>query len=385
MASGAAIGKANSLGPLAPCSRIGYPHFVMSAIQQVISELDDAIATGSRERRNEIADNIAALFVAHAHAVSDDEIAFFDQILMRLTTEIEISARRILATRLAPIPNAPPNAIRSFAFDDAIEVAHPVLSRSERLTDADLVENVRRKSQGHMLAITQRRTLSEIVTDVLVERGNRDVLLSAVRNSGSRFSNAGFSILVHRSEGDAELEIGVGGRLEIPRYLFQQLLSMASHAVRTKLTAMRPEAFEKISAAVEEAGEQIEADAVERSQWRETSSPAQRNNSKTPFHEMDKSAADTDNLIKIVAMLSSACEMPISFVEQALAERKSETILVLARAANLSWPTLKAVLMSRHGGRPAETEISRSLAAYERLKPQTAVEILRFYRSRAKQ
>jgi Uncharacterised protein conserved in bacteria (DUF2336) len=359
----------------------------MSTIQQVISELDGAIASGSKERRGQIADNIAALFVSHAHVVSDDEIALFDEILMRLTTEIEISARAILAARLAPIPNAPPNAIRNFAFDDAIEVASPVLSRSERLTDINLVENVRRKSQGHLLAITQRRTLSEIVTDVLVERGNRDVLLGAVRNSGSRFSNAGFSILVHRSEGDAELAIGVGGRSEIPRYLFQQLLEMASQAVRTKLTAMRPEAFEKINAAVEEAAEQIEAVAAERSQWREPSpnKPVQQNNAKEPSYESDKSAADPANLAKIVAMLSSTCEMPPSFVERAIAERKLETILVLARAANLSWPTLKAVLMSRRGGRPAEAEISRSLAAYERLKPQTALEILRFYRSRAKQ
>jgi hypothetical protein len=360
----------------------------MSAIQQIIGELDGAIATGSSARRNEIADNIAALFVSHAQALSDDEIALFDDILMRLTAEIEISARTILATRLAPIPNAPPNAIRYFAFDDAIEVACPVLSRSERLTDADLVENVRRKSQGHMMAITHRITLSEIVTDVLVERGNRDVLLSAVRNSGSKFSNTGFSILVHRSEGDAELEIGVGGRSEIPRYLFQQLLTMASQAVRTKLTAMRPEAFEKINAAVEEAAEKIDADAVERSQWREPSQrkPAQLSNVETYCREQDKTDnADTGDLMKIVAMLSSACELPISFVQHAIAERKSETILVLARAANLSWPALKAILMSRRSGRLAEAEISRSLAAYERLKPQTALEILRFYRARAKQ
>jgi hypothetical protein len=359
----------------------------MSAIQQVINELDGAIGTGSKARRNEIADNIAALFVSRAETLSDDEITLFDDILTRLTAEIEISAREILATRLAPIPNAPPNAIRTLAFDDAIEVASSVLSQSERLTDADLVQNVRQKSQGHMLAITRRRTLSEIVTDVLVERGNRDVLLNAVRNAGSKFSDAGFSMLVHRSEGDAELEIGVGGRIDIPRYLFQQLLAMASHAVRTKLTAMRPEAFDKISAAVEEAAERIETDAVERSRWREVlpKKPGQQNGVRTPLHVSDKTAADPDNLAKIVAMLSSACELPGSFVEQAIVERKSETILVLARAANLSWPALKTILMSRSGGRPAEAEISRSLAAYERLKPQTALEILRFYRSRAKQ
>lgn len=382
--------EANSLhrGTLASSSRIGYSHILMSAIQQIISDLDGAMLTASGARRNEIADNISALFVSYAHALSDEEIAFFDEILMRLTTEIEISARKILATRLAPIPNAPPNAIKSFAFDDAIEVASPVLSLSERLTDADLVENVRRKSQGHMLAITQRIALSEIVTDVLVERGNRDVLLSAVNNSGAKFSNSGFSVLVHRSQGDAELEIGLGGRSEIPRYLFQQLLAMASQAVRAKLTAMRPDAFEKISDAVEEAAEQIEIDAVKRSSRREPSpeTAAQDISSNGIYHASEEErSADPDNLTEIVAMLSAACELPISFVEQTIAERKSETILVLARAASLSWPNLKVILMSRRGSRPSEAEIGRLLAAYERLRPQTALEILRFYRARLKQ
>lgn len=86
-----------------------------------------------------------------------------------------------------------------------------------------------------------------------------------------------------------------------------------------------------------------------------------------------------------MAKLSAACELPISFVEKAIAERKSETILVLARAASLSWQNLQVILMSRRGSRPSEAEISRSLAAYERLRPQTALEILRFYRARLKQ
>jgi hypothetical protein len=360
----------------------------MSAIQEVIAELDGAIATGSRERRNEIANNLADLFVSHADLISEDEIAVFDEILTRLTAEIEVAARKILATRLAPIPNAPPRAVRDLAFDDAIEVASPILSQSERLTDADLVENARRKSQGHMLAISKRSVLSEIVTDALVERGNRGVLLNTVRNSGSRISNAGFSILVHRSDGDAELAMSVGGRVEIPRYLFQQLVAMASQAVRTKLTAMRPDAFEKINASVEEAAEQIELDALERSWWREQSpeTSVDHNSFNKSYHASgEERSADSDSIVAIVAMLSAACELHISFVEQTIAERKSETLLVLARAANLSWPSLKSILMSRPGSRPSEAEISHSLAAYERLSPKTALQILQFYRARLKQ
>ena len=104
----------------------------------------------------------------------------------------------LLAVRLAPIPNAPPRIIRTLAFDDEIDVAGPVLEQSERLDDDALVESARAKSQAHLLAISRRRSLSEKVTDILVERGDELVVWSAAENSGAKFSEAGFSRLAQR-------------------------------------------------------------------------------------------------------------------------------------------------------------------------------------------
>ena len=76
--------------------------------------------------------------------------------------------------------------------DDDIEVARPVLTRSERLSEHTLVATANSKSQQHLYAITQRDALSEAVTDILVERGDRDVVHAVVKNRGARFSDAGF-------------------------------------------------------------------------------------------------------------------------------------------------------------------------------------------------
>ena len=43
------------------------------------------------------------------------------------------------------------------------------------------------QSQQHLLAIAQRNALSEQVTDVLVERGDRDVVRSVAQNDRARF------------------------------------------------------------------------------------------------------------------------------------------------------------------------------------------------------
>ena len=50
------------------------------------------------------------------------------------------------------------------------------------------------------------------MTDILVERGDRDVVHAVVKNRGARFSNAGFRLLVTRSDGDDALASEVGMR-----------------------------------------------------------------------------------------------------------------------------------------------------------------------------
>src|SRR5262245_24582567 len=92
---------------------------------------------------------------------------------------------------MAGMHSAPPKLVRSFAFDDAIEVAGPVLVRSQQLNDDDLVENATTKSQDHLFAIAQRLKLSEAVTDVLVDRGNERVVHRVVRNKGAAFFSCG--------------------------------------------------------------------------------------------------------------------------------------------------------------------------------------------------
>src|SRR5262249_55672725 len=150
-------------------------------------------------------------------------------------------------------------AIRTLAFDDAIDVAGPVLTRSAQLDNVALVENARTKSQQHLLAISKRKTLAETVTDVLVERGDRQVALSAAQNPGAKFSEAGYIRLVKRAEGDDQLAQTVGSRAEVPRHHFLRLLAKASQAVRVKLEAANQQKASEVQRAVAKAATEIQA------------------------------------------------------------------------------------------------------------------------------
>jgi uncharacterized protein (DUF2336 family) len=357
----------------------------MTATHRLLSEVEDAMASGSVTRRGKIVWHITDLFIVGSAQCTDQEIALFDDVLTRLAVEIEVSARALLAVRLAPIENAPPRIIRALAFDDEIDVAGPVLEQSGRLDDATLVENAQKKGQEHLLAISRRRSLSESVTDVLVERGDRQVVLSTAGNRGAKFSDIGFTGLVRRSDGDDRLAGCVGSRPEIPPHLFLELLAKASQSVRAKLEAAHPGAWREVREVVAEVAGRIRAEAHAGAPDYTAACAyigVLQRRGQLDDGKME-SIAKVGRFEEIATALALMGELPLEFVERAMKQERAEMLLIIAKAVALSWSTVKAILCARAGSRPISGgEIAQCLASYERLKPTTAREIVCFHRMR---
>jgi hypothetical protein len=93
--------------------------------------------------------------------------------------------------------------------------------------------------------------------------------------------------------------------------------------------------------------------------------------------------ANAGHLSEITDALALMCELPHRFVARAMSHGRSDTLLVLAKAVGLSWPTVRAILSLRAQGRgTAASEIAQCLASFERLRPAAATEIVQFYRRR---
>src|SRR5690348_17136455 len=144
--------------------------------KSLLQDLDHAITRGSEEARLRALWHATDLLITGRY--SADDISVFGEVIGRLADEIEVEARAQLAGVMASCDGAPVNVLRQLAFDDAIEVAGPVLRHSERLDEATLVESAMTKGQPHLLAISQRRSIGEAVTEVLVRRGNQEVVTS---------------------------------------------------------------------------------------------------------------------------------------------------------------------------------------------------------------
>ncbi len=209
----------------------------MPDTNNALPQLQAALAAGRDAGKEEAVDRIATLFVAGASRFSEAHVALFDQVIGLLTDAIELRARARLAERLADVANAPPELMRRLSRDE-IAVARPVLARSPRLADEDLIAAARQGGRDHMLAISERRSLSEPVTDLLVEEGDRVVVNAVASNPGARFSDKGYEALVAQARSDALLQAAVGRRTDIPPRHMAALFELAKAAARQRLSGL---------------------------------------------------------------------------------------------------------------------------------------------------
>src|SRR3954469_16328769 len=120
----------------------------------IISELEEAVRTGSPEQRVETLRQVTTLFLHDGERLSEEQVKVFDDVLCVLIARVETRARAELGARLAPIDYAPFEVIQHLARDEEIAVAGNVLIKSSRLRTSDLVEIASTKSQDHLLAIS---------------------------------------------------------------------------------------------------------------------------------------------------------------------------------------------------------------------------------------
>ena len=356
--------------------------------ENLLDELQATLAHGTVARRVEALRRVTDLFLNNAIDYSDEQIGLFDDVFQCLMLHIETSARALLANRLAPVDTAPPLTIRALALDDVIEVAGPVLTQSNRLDDDALIEAARNKSQAHLLAISNRKSLSGAVTDVLVLRGNDEVVQNTVNNPGAEFTERGFTRLVNRAENDDDLATCVALRPTIPRHLYLKLLAKASDAVRERLQSANPRQAMQVSGAVKEATRRARS---ARSGVTEQTAIA---------HALIKSLFDDGRLdeLQIAAFaeggkfdetnagIAALANVPVTIAESMMIETRAEGVMILSKVAGLSWSTVKAIINLRDNLAAGEpTDLLACKETYERLRPSTAQQVLRFHRMQQQQ
>jgi uncharacterized protein (DUF2336 family) len=357
----------------------------MTVATSLIPGLDEIVRYGDPKRRAEAARRIAELFLEAAATLRPDHVELFDGALIGLVPHTEAAARADLAERLSILANAPRALVGQLAREDEILIAGPLLRRSPVIDQAALVEIARLKGQGHLLAMSERPTLSPDITDVLVRRGDREVVRRAAGNSGAEFSPGGYSALIRRAGQDGVLTLKIGQRDDLSDQQLKDLLAGSIDIVRRRLFEVvkpdRQTAISRVMSEISGGPELVES--------RRDFAPAQRKI--LALHgagELNEAAllgfAKSYKYEESVAALSAMSGVKIATLDRLISGDRHDPLLVVGKTIGLEWATVRALILLRLGPNrvPAPADIESARVNFARLMPSTAERVVNFWQTR---
>jgi uncharacterized protein (DUF2336 family) len=357
----------------------------MTAATSLIPGLEEIVRGDDPKRRADAARRIADLFLQSAANFRTEHIDLFDGVLIGLVPHTEIAARADLAERLSQLANAPRGLVGQLAREDEIGIAGPLLRRSPVIDEQALIEIARVKGQEHLLAMTERPVLSPGLTDVIIRRGDRDVVRRTAKNAGAAFSQSGYSALIKRAGQDGVLTLAVGQRDDLSDQHLKDLLAGSIDVIRRRLHDMVKPARQ---AAIKHAMSDI-AGAMAPVEGRRHFEPAQR--AILALHEaggLNESAllgfAKAYKYEESIAALSAMSGVKIATLDRLIAGDRYDPILIVSKTIGLEWATVRALILLRLGPNrvPSAADIEGARVNFARLMPLTAERVVNFWKTR---
>lgn len=97
---------------------------------------------------------------------SRSEIAQLEDLTLPLFDEVSTESKRFVAAALSESDSAPPALVRRLA-NESIDIAAPLLIRSQALTDIDLIALIGRHGMAHARAIARRQALNPTISSLI--------------------------------------------------------------------------------------------------------------------------------------------------------------------------------------------------------------------------
>jgi len=201
----------------------------------------------SSEARRELLREVTEAMSGRAEPSSEDA-AELDRIMASAAADFSVEVRTEFAKLVAASTARFCHSAEQFALDE-IEVAEPVLKHSQALSEDLLLRVVNEKSQQHMMAVTQRSTVSTRISHALVEHGGDEVVSSLLSNEGADIADKTYDVVMERADSSPMLQAGLVRRKSVPLDLLNQLYLKTEAGLRREIVAkfgeVKPEELEK--------------------------------------------------------------------------------------------------------------------------------------------
>ncbi len=352
----------------------------MAALSPDVQFLLKLARDKSIEGRKQLVAVVSDLFFATDTVITARERALITDILQKLIDDVAVPVRRALAERLAEEATAPHEVVVALANDE-IEVAAPILLKSEALLDVELIEIIRHRSLEHQLAIAMRRSVSEPVSEALVETGSVDVIKTLLENENARIAEATMAYLVDQSRTVDSFQEPILRRHDLSPKLARKMYYWVSAALRQHIIDHYDVQIDRLDDTIEAVAKETVAEL--------------RGDGTVPLGEapaeLARCLAEADKITPQLlvqslrqgevalfeALFAQLSGLRLNLIRRLLFEPGGEGLAIVCRAIEIDKPTFASLFMLSRRARPAERvtnprDLTNVLALFDRINTAAA-------------
>ncbi len=332
--------------------------------------------------QRDFAKSISDVFLEHYPSLTKRERHLMYDILQQTVHQAEMGLRQSVAERLSQTSGVPRELAKLLANDE-IEVAFPILSMSDALLDEDLIEIIHNRSVEHQLAVTKRPTVSEQVSEAIVEHGEEDVIRSLLLNPNSKISSATVEYLVEESKRLTSLQEPIIRREDLDPVLVERMFTWVSSALRLYILDNYELDPDFVNNVIAEAAEDVKKAKPKKPQKR---APEER-----LVEELEEDGLlEPEIMVRIledgdvrlfVSMFQNYTGLSDNMIMEMLQDRDGTGLAIACKAAHLEKPIFSSIYAhsykaKRGGVKIRRQEINKMLGRYDLMSEQAAEKVV---------
>ncbi|MDA0781222.1 MAG: DUF2336 domain-containing protein [Rickettsiales bacterium] len=206
----------------------------MDGNKAILSDDDiQKLIKSSVEKRLDVTKKIGKYY--SAGGFDEDQMKIAERIFRILLKDTEVEVRKVLSESVKLSKDIPNDVVMELA-KDINEVSIPVLTFSEVLTDEDLVEIIDSTQDiSKQESVAQRKDVSELVSNALIETGHEKVVDKLLHNDGARVADDGYKKIIDDFSNNEKLLEAMVQREKIPVVIMEKLARTVSQEIYAKL------------------------------------------------------------------------------------------------------------------------------------------------------
>ena len=197
------------------------------------ADVDALLKDDSTDSRIEVLDKISLQYNMQKFSHREREVA--EQIFRLIMKDTQMQVREMLSQRICNNPDIPRDIALHLALDHD-RVAVPIIEISEVLSDADLVKIIdSSRDVSKLLAISRRPSVSERVSDALVDTSYPNVISALLDNQKAEISERALAHIAESYTHEPQVIQSMVDRMRLPVTVVERLVAHVTESVAQEL------------------------------------------------------------------------------------------------------------------------------------------------------